>query len=77
MQWSSPNGLVLMCLESTSPSSTAAERSILASYNSHFWKTTLQLLYNTLQYSGPSLIRTPWDQDWSVCVKCLYITDGS
>ena len=23
-------------------------------------------------YSGPSLIWTSWDPDWSVCVKCPY-----
>ena len=28
--------------------------------------------YDYSKYSGPSLIRTPWDRDWSVCVKCLH-----
>ena len=28
------------------------------------------LHYCTVTYNGPSLIRTPWGRDWSVCVKC-------
>ena len=24
------------------------------------------------RYSGPSHIRTPWDWDWSICVKCQF-----